>query len=56
MTDTLDLAHFKALLEQRTTELDRLLEGHEVRAQSVELDQSKVAGACRGWTPFSSRR
>jgi len=47
MTDTLDLAHFKALLEQRTTELDRLLEGHEVRAQSVELDQSKVGRLSR---------
>lgn len=47
MDDALDLAHFKALLEQRTTELDRLLDGAESRLKSVELDQSKVGRLSR---------
>lgn len=45
--DDLDLAHFKSLLEQRLAELDRLLDGPEARAQSVELDQSKVGRLSR---------
>ncbi|MGV6474537.1 TraR/DksA family transcriptional regulator [Azotobacter vinelandii] len=47
MDDALNLAHFKALLEQRAAELDRLLEGPEERGQSVELDQSKVGRLSR---------
>jgi DnaK suppressor protein len=47
MTDALDLVYFKALLEQRAAELDRLLEDPEARAQSVELDQSKVGRLSR---------
>jgi DnaK suppressor protein len=45
--NNLDLAHFKALLEQRVADLERLLEGPESRTQSVELDQSKVGRLSR---------
>ncbi|HCR1517626.1 TPA: TraR/DksA C4-type zinc finger protein [Pseudomonas aeruginosa] len=47
MADALNLAHFKALLEQRAAELNRLLEDAESRPQSVELDQSKVGRLSR---------
>ena len=47
MADALDLAHYKALLKQRAAELDRLLDDPEARAQSVELDQSKVGRLSR---------
>jgi DnaK suppressor protein len=43
----LTLAHFKDLLEQRLADLERLLEGAELRSQLVELDQSKVGRLSR---------
>lgn len=47
MDKPLDLAYFKALLDRKAAELERLLEGAEARSQSVELAQSKVGRISR---------
>lgn len=47
MDKPLDHAYFKALLDRRAAELERLLAGAKTRSQSVELDQSKVGRISR---------